>query len=159
VHGLELGITELCGARLRLLHRLLRFDRKFIPTDCHVSAPTFHSLDFSLWLLACSHERPESRPGLKISVQIFLQKCREGGCNLPPGPYFFSARLQPAKCRKLAAEYGSYAASGLSALTLICFGWASGFFFSSSFSTPALYLASTFSDHGAGVRFPATQKI
>ena len=35
VHGLQLGVAELGGARLRLLHRLLRFDGEFVPTNCH----------------------------------------------------------------------------------------------------------------------------
>ena len=35
VHGLHLGIAQLGGARLRLLHRLLRLDGKFVPTNGH----------------------------------------------------------------------------------------------------------------------------
>ena len=35
VHGLDLGVAELGGARLRLLHRLLRLDGEFVPTNGH----------------------------------------------------------------------------------------------------------------------------
>ncbi len=35
VHGLHLRVAELGGARLRLLHRLLRLDGEFVPTNGH----------------------------------------------------------------------------------------------------------------------------
>ena len=35
VHGLHLGVAELGSARLRLLHRLLRLDGEFVPTNGH----------------------------------------------------------------------------------------------------------------------------
>ena len=35
VHGLQLGVAQLRGARLRLLHCLLRLDGKFVPTNGH----------------------------------------------------------------------------------------------------------------------------
>ena len=42
VDGLQFGVAELGSMRLRLLHRLLRFDSEFLPTNCHVkTAPSF----------------------------------------------------------------------------------------------------------------------
>ena len=54
--GLHLGVAELGGARLRLLHRLLRLDGEFVPTNGHER----QLLASSSQLLACSCRKPES---------------------------------------------------------------------------------------------------
>ncbi len=58
MHGLELGVAELGRAILRLLHRLLRLDGEFVPTNSHFLAPSFQLLALSFSQLVVAESVP-----------------------------------------------------------------------------------------------------